>query len=87
MCNQPIHRLLKLQNNLKKELEAVLGQKELLWFQKSREEWIISGDRNTKYYHASTMVKRGRNRIASLRKDSGEWVRVIDELRGMIQDY
>lgn len=74
LCNQPNHRLLKLHIKLKKDLETVLEQEELLWFQKSTEDWIVLGDRNTKFYHASTMVKRGKNKITALLKDSGEWV-------------
>lgn len=58
--------LIKLDIKLKKELEEVLVQEEMFWFQKSQEEWIQSGDRNKKYYHASTMVRRARNRIGSL---------------------
>lgn len=33
------------------------------------------------------MVKRGRNKITSLRRESGEWVTEIEELRNMLQDY
>ncbi|XP_019160483.1 PREDICTED: uncharacterized protein LOC109157057 [Ipomoea nil] len=59
---ESIHRgLYKLEKKLKADLEDVLYQEELLWFQRSREEWIVSGDRNTKFYHAATMVRRARN--------------------------
>ncbi|XP_075481174.1 uncharacterized protein LOC142521884 [Primulina tabacum] len=72
--NQPRHRLLKLETKLKQELDTILEQEELMWFQKSREEWIVSGDINTKFYHASTMVRRSRNKIGALMGDNGEWV-------------
>lgn len=48
--NQPNHRLLKLDVKLKKDLDKVLEHGELMWFQKSREEWIVSEDRNIKFY-------------------------------------
>ena len=66
--------MLKLEKKIQQELDIVLNQEELLWFQKSREEWITSGDRNTRYYQASTLAKRDRNRTDSLRLPSGEWV-------------
>lgn len=38
-----VHRnngLLRLEKKLRKELEQILAEEELIWFQKSREEWI-----------------------------------------------
>ena len=49
------NHLLKPERRLLADLDFVLKQ-ELMWFQKSREDWINSRDGNTKYYHASTMV-------------------------------
>lgn len=45
-----------LDSKLKKELDETPKQEEMLWFQKSREEWIKS-ELNTKYYHAATMIR------------------------------
>ncbi|XP_073051702.1 uncharacterized protein [Primulina eburnea] len=85
--NQPQHSLFKLEAKLRRELDKVLEQEELLWFQKSREEWIVSGDRNTKFYHASTMVKRSRSKIEALKDDNETWITDMDHLKDKIKDF
>lgn len=81
------HRLVMLGVKLKEEFDEVLAHEELLWFQKSREEWIRSGDRNTKYYHASTMVRRTRNKIRALQSDSGELLTEGNGLAEHVQEF
>lgn len=51
---------------LRRELEEVLSHEELLWFQKSRAEWLKHGDRNTSYFHNRSLVRHMRNRIEGL---------------------
>lgn len=43
------------------EYQQVLGQEELLWFQKSRSKWLYYGDRNTNFFHGITAVHRRKN--------------------------
>ncbi|WCJ37367.1 DNAse I-like superfamily protein [Euphorbia peplus] len=40
------------------DLETTLKQEEDLWHQKSRNKWIQDGDRNTTFFHRSTIVRR-----------------------------
>ena len=63
ITNHHNNHLLKLDTKLRKDLNDILAQEEILWYQNSREDWIRSGDRNTntKYYHASTVVRSSRN--------------------------
>lgn len=64
-----------------------MEQEELLWYQKSREKWLEFGDRNTKYFHTSTIIRRKSNRIEALKNDAGIWVNHPDELENLAIDY
>ncbi|XP_019158195.1 PREDICTED: uncharacterized protein LOC109154910 [Ipomoea nil] len=61
-----------LERKLLSDLSITLSQEELLWFQKSRKAWIQDGDKNTNFYHRSTIIRRSRGRVRSL-KINGEW--------------
>lgn len=55
--------LVEQQYNIWKEYEEVLGQEEILWFQKSRSKWLAFGDKNSRYFHGITIVRRRRNMV------------------------
>lgn len=53
----------------------MLKQEELLWYQKARVEWIQDGDKNTTFFHLSTIARRWRNKISAIRECvDGEWI-------------
>lgn len=79
--------LLNQEESLLKELDVVLEQEEILWFQKSREKWIELGDRNTKYFHTSTIIRRRRNRIEMLKNNDGAWISDPTELENLAVGY
>ena len=79
--------LSKLEARLKIELDLVLDQLELLWFQKSRSEIIRDGDRNTRYYHLSTIIRRQSNRIESLQNKEGHWFTDEPSIKVMVRDF
>ncbi|KAK8663856.1 hypothetical protein V6N13_083661 [Hibiscus sabdariffa] len=58
--------LLKLESKLLVELENILDQDELLWWQKSRTDCILLGDRNTRYFHRRAVCRKQQNRVSSL---------------------
>ncbi|PNX86889.1 hypothetical protein L195_g042972, partial [Trifolium pratense] len=65
--------LLRLQKELLTSYDNILFQEETLWYQKSREQWIKLGSRNTSFFHAQTIIRRKRNKIHGIRLSSGEW--------------
>jgi hypothetical protein len=65
--------LIRLQKELLASYEDIMFQEETLWFQKSRENWIKLGSRNTAFFHAQSIIRRKRNKIHGIRLGSGEW--------------
>ena len=68
-------------------MDDILKQEGLLWYQQSREDWIVSRDRNTKFYHASTLVRKSRNIIRALRSTMGDWITDQNQLEQMAHEF
>lgn len=79
--------LIKLEAKLRREMDEVLNEEELLWFQKSRLEAIRDGDRNTRYFHLSTLIRRRRNRIETLKDESDNWIQEDTQVKALVFKY
>jgi len=53
------------------QLEERQKQEEILWRQKSRVNWLREGERNTKFFHQAMVHRRQRNRIFSIKNNTG----------------
>ena len=82
----PLVSLVELERKLQADLYCVLRQEEELWTLKSRVNWLISGDRNTSFFHVSTLVRRRRNSITSIMSKEGEWVHDEMAVKEVIRD-
>ena len=68
------HGLIKLETHLRRDLDEILEREEILWYQKSRIDWISNGDRNTSFFHLSTIGCRWRNNVVAIQDDLGDWI-------------
>ena len=68
-----------------KEFDTILSQEEKLWALKSRVNWMIQGDRNTNFYHVSTLVRRKRNQILAIKNSVGDWIHEENEIKEFIR--
>ncbi|KAK3229219.1 hypothetical protein Dsin_001100 [Dipteronia sinensis] len=78
---RPSQYLSTLEETLVKEYQDILEQEEIFWQQKSRNCWLKEGDRNTKFFHLSAIIRRRRNKIKGFKKDDGSWIEDIGELK------
>ncbi|KAL5583373.1 hypothetical protein UlMin_015815 [Ulmus minor] len=59
---------------LRYQLEELLQCEELMWFQKAKLNWQVEGNRCSRFFFMTTMVKRKTNRIDCLKLDNGDWI-------------
>ncbi|KAI8550987.1 hypothetical protein RHMOL_Rhmol06G0149600 [Rhododendron molle] len=81
------HNLQLLEKDLVKEFNNILFQEEALWFQKSRSKWITLGERNTRYFHLSTIIKRRRSKISILKDRNNHWMENPEVIKDHVQNY
>lgn len=55
---------------IRKRIDELWKQEELYWGQRSRVKWLKYGDRNSKFFHASTIQRRDRNRLTRIMDDN-----------------
>ena len=86
LAKRPSEFLVELEKDLQRELNEVLNQEQELWALKSRLNWMVLGDRNTSFFHVSTIVQRRRNRISCLKNSVGEWVQEETQIMSFIRE-
>ncbi|OMO88470.1 reverse transcriptase [Corchorus capsularis] len=74
LANNPSQFLIDLEKQLQTDFIDILRQEETLWAMKSRIDWLKDGDKNTKFFHLTTKVRRKCNRIVALKDNVGNWL-------------
>jgi hypothetical protein len=68
-------------------IEILLEQEEVHWLQRSRANWLQSGDRNTSFFHNYASARRKKFFIKKLKNNDGAWVEGTAPLKPLIYDY
>ena len=79
--------LQKLENQLIVEYNTILEQEEIMWHQRAKVEWLKYGDGNTRFFHLSTVIRRRKNTIQSLKDRQGRWQEDPDTVRSIVMDF
>ncbi|XP_038970577.1 uncharacterized protein LOC120104120 [Phoenix dactylifera] len=67
--------------------DSLLRQQEILWRQKSRVQWIVEGDRNTRFFHQATLIRRHQNRIRVIRGEDGQLSEDPDMIPRILESF
>ena len=86
LAERPSNFLVELERVPQRELNEVLNQEQKLWAIKSRMNWMVFGDRNTFFFHMSTIVQRRRNQISCLKNSVGEWIQEETQIMSFVRE-
>lgn len=81
LANQLSEFLLTLEKQLIVEYFLILLREEEFWALKSRLNATTFGDRNTSFFHVSTLVRHHRNKIGYLKDGLGNWITDENEVK------
>lgn len=65
---------------LKSEIIKAFKEEEDFWLQRSRDKWLLVGDNNTSFFHASVKASRQMNQLTKLVDDNGREVSTISQM-------
>lgn len=69
------------------QIDHLWGLEEMFWHQRSRIQWLNLGDRNTHFFHQSTIQRRQFNKIFRLKNDNGVWLNSEKDIAASISQY
>ena len=72
---------------LKSELLVLYDKEEKMWHQRSRIQWLQSGDQNTKFFHGTATQRKRKFFINGLKDDEGVWHEDEDTCARMLNEF
>ncbi|XP_061993650.1 uncharacterized protein LOC133711562 [Rosa rugosa] len=81
------HSLINLEAGLIQDYENIRDQENLFWRQKSRDKWLLDGDRNTRFFHLTTLIRRKKNKIEGLFDSHGAWFTDSESMKNISVDF
>lgn len=69
------------------ELRSLLNKEEAMWHQRSRTNWLKSGDKNTSFFHQIASGRKKRNAIDKIRDANGLFAEEEDRIEQIFCEY
>ncbi|KAG5536302.1 hypothetical protein RHGRI_023919 [Rhododendron griersonianum] len=78
-------QLVAEEKSLERDLEDLWQKDAMYWHQCSRIKWLQMGDKNSRFFHLSTIQRRQRNQIMRLKDKGGIWKSEPKEIADIIK--
>lgn len=75
------------EKSLLTKIETRRKQEEMLWRQKSKVRWLKDGEKNTKFFHRTTVQRRMHNHIAFINNKQGERLEKHEEMEQEFKEH
>ena len=75
------------EKTIMQELMQWKKQEEILWQQKSQKLWLREGDRNTRFFHKSTIQNRQHNQISQLKSSNGQLIEKQSDFKQQLVQF
>lgn len=72
---------------LRSQLNDWLDKEEIMWDQRSKQLWLINGDRNTKYFHTLARTRKINNSVVRIKKQDGTWLEDYEEIEHAAEEF
>ncbi|KAL5555846.1 hypothetical protein UlMin_038082 [Ulmus minor] len=72
---------------LERELEALKYKEERYWQQRSKDLWLKSGDRNSKFFHRKASTRRAKNSIEGMFDSNEKWCEDKESIAHIAESY
>ena len=73
--------------SVRKELGSWLDTEEVMWQQRSRNMYLMAGDRNTQFFHVKAFNRNKKNLIEGMKDSSGTWQDTPKAIESIVKDY
>lgn len=75
------------ERELREEIENLMTRREIMWAQKARSDWIIQGDRNTRYFQTVVKQRRAQSKILHLKTADGNTIEELEEIESTLVEH
>ncbi|KAH7842957.1 hypothetical protein Vadar_011057 [Vaccinium darrowii] len=72
---------------LTRRLEDLWQKDSMYWHQRSRIKWLHLGDKNSRFFHLTTIQRRQRNQIVKLKDGKGSWKEEPKDIANIIKKH
>lgn len=79
--------LIVMETELKRKLEDLWQKDAMFWHQRSRVKRLQMGDKNSHFFHLTTLQRRQRNQVERLKDVNGVWRSEPKDLSGIIKSH